>query len=121
MNIYKKYLFCNLLKPFLLSFFILTGIVWLTRIINYLSYLTEYNANFLLFIDLIVLVIPNLLPLVIIISAIISIINTYNKLLENNELTILNNAGLNKKKLIEPITYFGILLSVICFFILSSK
>ena len=119
MKIYKKYLFNSLLKPFLLSFFILTGIIWLTRVINYLSYLTEYNANFLLFINLIVLAIPNLLPLITIISLIISVINTYSKLLSNNELVILKNAGLNKKKLIEPIMIFSILLSLSCFFTLS--
>lgn len=119
MKIYKKYLFNSLLKPFLLSFFILTGIIWLTRVINYLSYLTEYNANFLLFVNLIILAIPSLLPLITIISLIISIINTYNKLLSNNELVILKNAGLSKKKLIEPIILFSFILSLLCFFTLS--
>lgn len=64
-------------------------------------------------------VIPNLLPLVIMISLIISVINTYNKLLNNNELIILKNAGLSKRKLVGPIVRFSFLLSVICFFILS--
>lgn len=84
-----------------------------------MSFLTEYNASFSLFINLMILAIPNLLPLVIIISLIISVINTYNKLLNNNELVILKNAGLSKKKLIGPIIYFSFLLSITCFLILS--
>lgn len=119
MSIYKNYLFNNLLKPFLLSFFIILGIVWLTRIINYVSYLTEYNISFSLFLNMIILVIPSILTLIIIISVIISIINTYNKLLSTNELIILKNTGLNNKKLIQPIIFFSLILSICCFCIQS--
>ncbi len=102
MKIYKKYLIKNLFKHFLLILFILTTIIWTTRIIRYISYITDYGVDLIGFIRIIISVLPNLLLITIPISAFITIIFCYNKLIKNNELIILQNSGLKLFDMITP-------------------
>lgn len=116
MKKYIWYLLKSLFKPFLLSLCSITAIIWITRSIKYLEYITEYGVNFSMFITLIVLVLPSLLTIIIPISLIITNIMTYNKLIKNNEIVILQNCGIRNKSILLP----SFLLSLIaCIFVLG--
>lgn len=112
MKIYKKYLLKNLFKYFVLILFISTTIIWITRIIKYIFFITEYGLDFKSFFKIIISVLPNLLLITFPLSAFISIIFFYNKLIKNNELIILQNSGLTKTHLLLPSLFLSIF---ICF------
>lgn len=115
MKIYKKYLFKNLLKHFLLILFIFTAIIWTTRVIRYVYLITEYGIDIKGFLKIIVSVLPNLLLITIPISAFITVILTYNKLIKNNELVVLENAGLKKSYMIFPPLFLSFFLCALSF------
>lgn len=108
---YIVYLLKNLLKPFFLSLFSITAIIWITRSIRYLDYITEYGVSFSIFLRLIVMVLPSLIVIIIPISLIITNITTYSKLIKNNEIIILQNSGVEKSTLLFP----AFLLSMLSF------
>lgn len=95
--------------------FILTSIIWITRIIRYIYYITEYGLNIKNFITIILNILPNLLMLTIPVSAFMSTIFLYNKLIKNNELIIFQNSGLKTMHLITPILMMSIFILIISY------
>ena len=102
MKKYILYLLKNLFKPFFLSLCSITAIIWITRSIRYLDYITEYGISFSMFMTLIVLILPSLLTIIVPVSLIITNITTYNRLKKNNEIVILQNCGIREKSLLLP-------------------
>lgn len=112
MKNYTKYLLKIFLKYFILILFILTSIIWITRVINYLSFITEYGISLKNFLIIISYVIPNMLLITIPISIILTAITVNNKLIKNNELIILQNTGVSKQKLIIPIAILNVFIAI---------
>ena len=117
MKIYILYLLKNLLKYFILITFTLTSIIWITRTIRYLYFITEYGVDFRNFLLIIVSILPDLLLLSIPISTFLSVMFLYNKLIKNNELLILQNAGVNKFGFLSPVIFLSIIACFFCYFI----
>ena len=117
MKIYILYLFKNLLKYFILVVFTLTSIIWITRTIRYLYFITEYGVDFRNFLLIITSILPDLLIFSIPISAFLSVMFLYNKLIKNNELLILQNAGVNKKGFLIPVLLLSFVAVGFCYFI----
>lgn len=117
MKIYKKYLLKNLFKHFLLILFILTAVIWTTRTIRYVSYITDYGIDLPGFLKIIISVLPNLMLITVPISAFITVIFCYNKLIKNNELIILQNSGLGRFDLIIPPLILSLFLCIFSFII----
>ena len=117
MKIYVSYLLKNLLKYFLLVIFTLTSIIWITRTIRYLYFITEYGVDFRTFLLIITTILPDLLLLSIPISSFLAVMFLYNKLIKNNELLILQNAGVSKIGFIFPVLFLSLFTMIISYFI----
>lgn len=122
MKLYKKYFFIELLKYFCLIFFVITSIVCVVRMINYIKYITYYGLDAKNFILIMFFIISILLPLIIPITMVITIIFVYNKYIDNNEINILQNINVTKFQIFSPILYLNIIILVImlylnCFFL----
>lgn len=116
MKVYILYLLKNILKYFILILFTLTIIIWITRTIRYVYFITEYGIDLKTFILIITLILPDLLIFSIPISTFLAIIFLYNKLIKNNEMVILQNAGVGKSGFLFP----PFVLSLIVMFCLYS-
>ena len=97
--------------------FTLTSIIWITRTIRYLYFITEYGIDFRNFLLIIVSILPDLLLLSVPISTFLSVMFLYNKLIKNNELLILQNAGVSKFGFLSPVIFLSIIASIFCYFI----
>lgn len=95
----------------------MTGILWLTRSLKFLDYITEYGLDFDVFLNVLILILPNLLLLVVPLSLLISIIMTYSRMIQNNEIIVLQNNGINRKSLISPIFFLSLICFIFCIFI----
>jgi lipopolysaccharide export LptBFGC system permease protein LptF len=84
-------------------------------VINYLEYITEYGLSLRNFITIILLVLPNLLLITVPLSLFLSVIFTYNKLIKNNEIIILQSVGVKKPHLIEPVAYFNVIVALLLY------
>lgn len=92
--------------------------IWVTRSIRYLGYITKYGLSFNEFFEIILSVLPNLLVLIIPICTFISTIIYYSKINKNNELIILQNSGLRKKDLLIPSFSIGLISCLVLYFIM---
>ena len=117
MKVYILYLLKNLIKYFILILFTLTIIIWITRTIRYIYFITEYGIDFKTFLLIISLILPDLLNFSIPISIFLSIIFVYNKLIKNNELIILQNAGVTKNGFLFPPFVLSIFIMGFLYFI----
>jgi lipopolysaccharide export system permease protein len=97
-------------------FFVLTSIIWITRIINYLEYITEYGLGVKNFIIIILLLLPGLLTITASLSLFLSVIFAYDRLIKNNEMVILQNAGVGKFQLVKPTIYLSAIVVALLFF-----
>ena len=117
MKLYKNYIFVNLVKPLLVSAFIITGVIWLTRSVRFLKYITEDGVRLSVFLQLSLYVLPSLLLIVIPLSVFLAAIVTYNKLIEDREVVILQGAGIRKISLMMPAIIAAFLATIFCYFL----
>ena len=82
-----------------------------------MRYITENGVELQQFSLLFILILPWLLLFIIPISFFAAVILIYNRLLLNNEITILKNAGLTKIAISKPVISIGIFLTIFCFLI----
>jgi lipopolysaccharide export system permease protein len=93
------------------------GILWLVRAVRFLRYITEDGVRFSIFLKLSIYILPALLVVIIPLSVFLTAIITYNKLIENRELVILQGAGLKKFSLITPAIFVALIAVVFCYFL----
>lgn len=117
MKLYKKYIFYKTITAFLALLSLLVILIWFSRTIAFVRYITENGVELQQFSLLFVLILPWLLLFIIPISFFASVILIYNRLLLNNEITILKNAGLTKFAISKPAISIGIFLTLCCFLI----
>jgi len=115
--IFKRYLFkTNLLYSSSICA-ILIFLIWFSRVNGFVSYITENGIEVSKFINLFVLILPWLLMVIIPISLFVGTLINFNRLKNNNEITILKNSGLTKLQICQPVIFLAIICSLICYFI----
>jgi lipopolysaccharide export system permease protein len=115
--IFKRYLFkTNLLYSSGICA-ILIFLIWFSRVNRFVSYITENGIEVSKFINLFLLILPWLLMIIIPISLFVGTLINFNRLKNNNEITILKNSGLTKLQICQPIIFLAIICSLICYFI----
>ena len=115
--IYQAYLFRTSLINWLGITLILIILIWFSRAIPFINFVTENGIKILDFIYLFVLILPWILIYLLPISFFIAILLSLNKLLQNNEITILKNCGLSNLKIAQPIIFFGLILTLFTYFL----
>jgi lipopolysaccharide export system permease protein len=115
LQLYSRYLFTKTVATFTGIISILICLIWFSRSISLVKYVTENGIQISQFLYLFLLILPWLLLFIVPISLFAAILITYNRMLTNNEITILKNSGLTKAQICFPIIGFSILCSIFCF------
>ena len=115
--IYQAYLFRTSLINWLGITLILIILIWFSRAIPFINFVTENGIKILDFFYLFVLILPWILIYLLPISFFIAILLSLNKLQQNNEITILKNCGLSNLKIAQPIIFFGLILTLFTYFL----
>lgn len=113
--IYSKYLFKKTAISFAGILTILILLIWFSRAIPFVRYITENGVELSYFFFLFILILPWLLLIIIPISLLIANITIFNRLINSNEITILKNSGLTNLQIAKPLIIFSAILSLICF------
>jgi len=95
------YIIKRFLRLFFTNLFILVGIIWLTRIVKYVDFITVKNMGIADFIMLTTLLLPRLVEFLLPIITFAAAIFTYNSLLNSRELFILKSSGLSRFDLLK--------------------
>jgi lipopolysaccharide export system permease protein len=115
--IYQRYIFRNIALNFSAIISILIALIWFSRAIPFIKYVTENGVELSQFLYLFVLILPWLLLFIIPVSLLGSALTTYNRLIVGNEITILKNSGLTKFSIAKPAILLAIIASFFCFMI----
>jgi lipopolysaccharide export system permease protein len=115
MFIYKKYFIINLLKPLFASIFVLCAIIWTTRLNLYLYLITKGGVATFDIVKISFYVLCPVILIVLPIATVLTIILTYNKMIETREIFIFKNCGLTKYQLIKPAINLSIIMTIIAY------
>jgi lipopolysaccharide export system permease protein len=115
MKIYSHYILKKTLIAFAGLISVFVTLIWFSRAIVFVKYVTENGIKLSQFLYLFVLVLPWLLLFIIPISLLVAILLVYSQLSSDNEITILKNSGLTKLQICKPIAPLAIFSTLICF------
>lgn len=105
-NLINRYIFRQLLSPFLISLFFLTFVFLMTRIPEITNLVVNYDADISSVILMIVFTIPRFLEFTIPMSVMISVLLTFMKMSGDNEIIAIKGAGTSIYKLLPPVAVF---------------
>ncbi|MFL2790194.1 MAG: LptF/LptG family permease [Paracoccaceae bacterium] len=117
MNIFERYMLVQQIKPFIFFSFVLVGILWLIQALPRLDDVISNGQSGIVFLDIALLILPQVMLLVLPIAAFASTLYAIHKLITESELIIFMNAGLSNIKLIRPVIFFGGMILIFLFFL----
>lgn len=117
MNIFERYILVQQMKPFIFFSFVLVGILWLIQALPRLDDVISNGQSGLVFLDIALLILPQVMLLVLPIAAFASTLYAIHRLIVESELIIFMNAGLSNIRLIRPVMIFGGLVLTFLFFL----
>ncbi len=112
MNAFKTiylYMLKELLSPFIISLFFLTFVFLMTRIPEITNMVVNHNADLLAIGKMMVYTLPRFLEFTIPMSVMISILLTFMRMSQENEIVALKGAGISLYRILPPVALF-------CFF-----
>lgn len=115
MHIMKKlsrYIFTQLLFTVLSATVLLTSILWLAQSLKYIDFIANKGIPIILFCEMIVYLLPNLVVIVLPIAVLIGILFIYNKLITDHELVVMQASGLGYWQLAKPALLVSMLVAV---------
>ncbi len=117
MNTFDKYIFTQQTRPFIFFSFVLVGILWLIQSMPRLDDVISNGQSGLVFIKISILIFPQVMLIILPISAFASTIYALHKLISESELLIFANAGLSNLRIVFPILVFGGFVCSILYFL----
>ncbi len=113
MNIINKYFRRQLLGIFIMLLMILTGLSWMMQIMAMMKFLLTYGISFGSFIYLTSLMIPFIISIIIPFVTFIATIFVYNKMISENEVTVMAASGLSPWQIAKPALKFAAVLTIL--------
>lgn len=98
-----RYIFLQSAVPFVLSTFVLTGIIWLTQALRMLDLLITQGQTLGTFFQLSVLALPSAVNTVLPIALFCALLYTLNKLISDSELVVIFSAGISRWAVMFPV------------------
>ena len=116
MNKLNVYIFNELLKGFLLIFFIFLSIAWLLQFTRLISVSNLLQIDSLTILILSIYLVPNLFTIILPFIVIIGISITFIKLFKDREIITIYSLGLNTDVIRKPLLIFSLLIIMISIF-----
>ncbi len=112
---YQRYILKLLVWPMLLITFSLTCIIWLTQALRFIDFIINRGLSILDFVHITLLLVPSLLTIILPVALFISVIFSYNKLVADSELVVMEASGLSPWQLARPALTIGLIVTLISY------
>jgi len=112
MNLLNRYIFLQIMVPFVMITIVITAIAWLTQSTRLLDLIILQGQGAGIFFRLSLLFIPNLAGLVAPIGLLIACIYTLNRMNQDSELAVIYAAGSGKWKIVRPFILASLVVTV---------
>ena len=113
MKIINRYFIRQLLAVFIMLLLVLTGLAWMMQVMSMMKFLINYGVNFSSFLYLLSLMIPFIVSIIIPFVTFIATIFVYNKLISENEVTVMAASGLSPWQIAKPALKLAAILTAI--------
>lgn len=94
---------------------VLTGLAWMIQIMSMMKFLLNYGVELSSFLGLTVLMVPFIVSIIVPFVTFIAVIFVYNKMISDNEITVMAASGLSPKQLAKPALILAFVLTVLHF------
>lgn len=105
---FDRYLLAQLLAFFGFFSLVLVAVYWVNRAVGLFDQLIGDGQTALVFVEFSLLVLPNVIRLVLPISAFAACLYAINRLMQESELVVMQATGFSSFRLARPVLYFGI-------------
>ena len=113
MKILNRYFSRQLVAIFVMLLLILTGLAWMMQIMSMMKFLLKYGIDVGSFLGLTALMIPFIASIIVPFVCFIAVIFVYNKLIADNEITVMAASGLSPRQIAVPAIKLGTVLMIL--------
>ncbi|MBF9030074.1 LPS export ABC transporter permease LptF [Rhodobacterales bacterium HKCCE3408] len=113
MGRYDRYILSQLLVLFGFFSLVLISVYWINQAVDLFDALIADGQNVAVFLELTALSLPQIVLLVLPVSAFVAVLYIFNRMISESELVVLQTAGLGPLRLLRPVVVFGLLLAVL--------
>ena len=92
---------------------VLTGLAWMMQIMSMMKFLLKYGIDVASFLGLTALMIPFIASIIVPFVCFIAVIFVYNKLISDNEITVMAASGLSPRQIARPALRMGVVLTIL--------
>ncbi|NCM97426.1 MAG: LptF/LptG family permease, partial [Rhodobacterales bacterium] len=111
MSRFDRYLLSQLLTLFGFFSLVLVAVYWVNRAVMLFDQLIGDGQTALVFLEFSLLFLPNVISLVLAVSAFAATVFVINRLMQESELVVMQACGLSAWRLARPVLYFGLIVA----------
>ena len=111
MGRYDRYILSQLLVLFGFFSLVLISVYWINQAVDLFDSLLADGQNVRVFIEFTALALPQIMLLVLPVSAFVAVLYIFNRMISESELVVLQTSGLGPIRLLRPVILFGLLLA----------
>lgn len=111
MSRFDRYLLAQLVALFGFFSLILVAVYWINRAVGLFDQLIGDGQTALVFLEFSLLTLPNVIRLVLPISAFAAALYVTNRLMQDSELVVMQATGFSAFRLARPVAYFGLIVA----------
>ena len=108
---YDRYILSQLLVLFGFFSLVLISVYWINQAVDLFDSLLADGQNVRVFIEFTLLALPQIMLLVLPVSAFVAVLYIFNRMTTESEMVVLQTSGLGPVRLLRPVLVFGLLLA----------
>ncbi len=113
MRIINRYFLRQLVAIFIMLLLVLTGLAWMVQIMSMMKLLLNYGIEVTSFLGLTMLMVPFIISIIVPFVTFIAVIFVYNKLISDNEITVMAASTLSPAQIARPALILATVLTVL--------
>ncbi|WP_045390784.1 LPS export ABC transporter permease LptF [Falsirhodobacter sp. alg1] len=116
---FDRYMLSQLLQLFGFFSLVLVAIYWINTAVSLFEQLIGDGQSALVFLEFSLLTLPNVIRLVLPISAFVATVYAVNRLVSESELVVMQATGFSSFRLARPVVYFGMIVAVMMLILMN--
>ncbi|MEM6943269.1 MAG: LPS export ABC transporter permease LptF [Pseudomonadota bacterium] len=109
----NRYVYRQMIGPFLFFVLVFTGVIWLSQSLRVIETVVNNGQSALVFLEFTALLLPRVMTVVLPVAAFAATLYTINRLFGDSEIVVMFAAGISGHALLRPILMFTITLTLV--------
>ncbi|MEM1298317.1 MAG: LPS export ABC transporter permease LptF [Pseudomonadota bacterium] len=110
-----RYIFRQILWPFLFFVLVFTGVIWLTQSLRVIDTVVNAGQSAIVFLEFTALLLPLVLAIVLPVALFAAILFAINRLFTDSEIVVMLASGLSGTSILRPVVAFSALVMIVCY------